>query len=75
MATSPAASFLGIGSDGFGGSSLTSQVQGESEEARKRRLQRQQQMAGMGPAATALGLGNNGYGAVLSSLGMGGGRI
>lgn len=39
---------------------LASQVKGETEEERKKRLKLQQQMSLMGPAAMSLGLTGNG---------------
>jgi hypothetical protein len=47
---SPAASSLGLGE------ALSSQVADETEEERKKRLTRQQQLSLLGPAAMSLGL-------------------
>jgi hypothetical protein len=48
---------------GLGGDSLSQQLQNESAEERKKRLQLAQQKLALGPAAQSLGLG--GYGASL----------
>lgn len=47
---SPAVQSLGLGD------ALAQQVQDETDEERKRRLSRQQQMSMLGPAAVSLGL-------------------